>query len=474
MPKTSLTAVLILAALASFFCQGCVTLKIKPTEEILSESAGPKEKPEEEDRAFLLYEEVGGFVQRGNLEEAVQKLEESYQNLPQDSQGRIIYANLLMLNGRVPEAEGLLLEILAEEPENLEALFSISLLERLRGNFREEKSFLERTLSINPGYIPALVALGNLYLSERNVNSSRVWFEKALQEDPRNTDALIGYGNILLEDKNPREAEKFFSRALESSPEYVYAYIDRSRARLLIGDNEGALSDLSKAIELEPGDPWNYFDRGKLFLIHLGRLEEAKADFDRVLELEPSNFLAYYYRGEVFNSLNRIGEAVSDYRQVLSLQPSYYYVHQPLGYLLYIEESWSEASDHFEKAYLQDRSNYAYPILISLSMKRGGKEKEARTYLEKAIQTIPRETLFYSVARTLLDPGYDTIALRAVDAEKAVYVKTQMLYYLGVHYYLQGKSSLALRYFLEVKDRNYRNLQETRLAEWELLKMKSQ
>ena len=309
-------------------------------------------------------------------------------------------------------------------------------------------------------------------MAEKNYGKAKDSFKQALSGDERNLVARIGLGNVYLREKDGTAAEEEFSLAIEIAPQYSFSYSDRSRARIMNNDPIGALEDLSKAISLDPDFYWYYIDRGKLLLAVFAEEEAAKNDYDRAIGLDPEYFLPYVYRAGILEQQGKLKEAAADYRMVVKLNPDYYYAYEPLGLILYREKEWEEAVPYLQKAYERNREAYWFPLLITLSLQRGGKDQQAKAYIEKGIAALPRNSLYFHMARMLLEPGYDNLALREIDAERDVYLKTQMLYYLGTHYLVQKKPNLALRYFMEVADKNLGSLFETELARWELSELR--
>ncbi len=454
---------LVFALLAPLFFWGCVSLTEKTPPELPKEPERPEEAVKED-----VYEKIGMYVSLGDPEKAIEAFEEAYEQAPDSPEALLLYARLLMAAGKIGDARETLSGILSADPGNLEAMYSLALIEGAAGREDEELRLLQEVVSVSPEHADANAAIGEIHLAHQRTERAKEAFLRSLQTDPKNLVALIGYGTVLMREKKAKEAESEFSKAIETAPEYPFAYVDRSKARIMNGDSVGALEDLTAAIKLDPSYYWNYIDRGKLYLMGIGDMKGALADFNTAIELDPGYFLAYAYRGRILDSMDRREEAIADYRAVLRLNPGYGPVREPLAVLLFAAGEWDEARLLFEELYGAEPEAYWYPLLVSLCHKRAGAESSSKRYLEKKISLLPRDSLYYHMARLYMEPGYDAFVVRAIDSEKDRVLKTQMLYYLGMHYLLQGKTALARRYFMQVGDERIPGLTESRLAAYEL------
>ena len=429
-----------------------VTVKIQETVTI--------PEPEED----TIYTTISAAVALGDIEAAIDAFEQAYSKDPHDPNTTVLYSNLLMAAGKLEEAREVLLSVINDLPENTDALYNLSLIEGIQGYEDKQVALLTAILQVNPEDPRALASMGEIFLKNKNTQQAKEAFERSLAGDGKNTVALMGYGNTLLREDAAAEAADVFSRVIEKDPSYLFAFVDRSRAKADLGDTAGAHDDLSAAIALDPEYYWNYIDRGKLRLLGLKDNLSALEDFNRAIELDPDYFYAYIYRGGIKDRQGNTTEAIGDFLKVIRQKPDYYYVYSPLAILLCIEERWNEARVYLEKAYAYEKAEHAYALLTALSYKSEDNEQAAEKYLKTAINSIPRDSLYYQVARLYMDPSYDVYATGEISKAEDRLMQTRMLYYLAYHYLLMGRTVLAQKYFLEVEDRDFPNILERRLA----------
>ena len=94
-----------------------------------------------------------------------------------------------------------------------------------------------------------------------------------------------------------------------------------------------------------------------------------------------------------------------------------------------------------------------------------------REYIEEVIGNIPRDSLYYHVARTFSEKGYDRRALHLVEKSTDKHLKAQMLFFLASYYLEEEQITLAQTYLFEARDGLYSTDVERELVEWELDKM---
>ncbi len=420
-----------------------------------------------------LYAEVAKWVAAGETEKAIVGFKELIAARPDDLRAQVEFARFLVTSGRYEEASTVLASVLARSPEMVDAQYTLAMLEGATGNSEKEQAILEGIVAKHPENASANASLGQIYLAQQQVDRATASFQSSLRSDPNNVDALMGYGEILLQEGKGKEALAEFDRVIRREPSFSFAYAGRAQAKAELDDVKGAEEDLTKAISLNPGYYWHYIDRGKLRLILENDRSGALADFTKAIEIDPKNFLGYVYRAGLFDDEHKDDEALRDYRTLLSLRPDYYFAYRPYAILLFMKRDWDLAREYFVKAYIADPNDHGPQLLAAICLLEEGKKKEATQFLNLILPSIPRTSLFFDLARLLLDPSTAFSFVSMVQQEKNPAVQTRFLFYLACYYELQGRKDLAEKYFLQVQGHHFAGMYEYRLNEWELSKYKA-
>ena len=426
-----------------------------------------------------IYSNIGEEVKKGNAEKALNEYEKLPSEQKKKVKNRILYAKLLISLNRMAEAENTLSSVLKSNPENIEAIYSLSMVYRYQGRIDDQKKLLEKLLSIDPSYYSAYASLGNLYLyggysgySEKSALKKAVmFFDKALKLDPSNVTALKGKASVYKKERKYKEALLFYNKAIKVDKTDPYSYIDRSSVKRRLDDPLGALKDLDTAISIAPDYYWVYIDRGGLYL-ERGQAQLALNDFNRAIRINPSNFTAYAYKGGIlFNRSGSLDEAVKTYSKLVSLKPEYYFAYSPLGVLYYIRGEWKKSVIYFKKAYIYEKREFAYPLLITLAYRNAGEVAESKNYLKNELINFPKDSWYYSTAKFLLNPMRDVFLIKKINDEKDRFLRERMLFYLAAQFRIMKRDTAASTYFLEVADSNFNGKPEFKIAR-ELIRIK--
>jgi len=433
---------------------GCVTQK-------------PVQKSKPSKTELPPYQSIGFYIHAGDPKKALETFEKAYSVHPDSIKTKNLYSSLLLTVGKIKEAESVILETLAREPENTDALYNRAMLENIKGNTQAETNTLTKILTINPKDTRALSSLGELQLAHKQYKQAEKNFTTSLKINSDDLAAQSGYGNLLLREKKYKKAVSQFDKVIEKNPDYSFAYADRSKAKSGLNDAKGALEDLNKAVELDPEYYWNYIDRGKL-LTFLGNSNDAIRDFSKAITINPGYFYAYVYQAGLYKDAGKNSLALRDYEQVFKLRPDYYFIYEPLAVLEYLKQNYVKASEFFQKAMERWPEEPSYFLMTGISLESAGEKKKAENFFRNKIASLPGGSYYYDIARMFIEPGFDKYLIEKLNHEKNAQLKTRILFYIASYYKLQGHIPLAKKYFLEVADAGIYGIFETDLAENEV------
>jgi tetratricopeptide (TPR) repeat protein len=235
-------------------------------------------------------------------------------------------------------ADETLAKVLAERPEDADALQLLGVLRRLQGRLDEAEQCYRRALAANPNLPQAHHNLGNLLRATARNEEAAAEQREAIRLKPNYVEAHLNLGQALQATGALEAAEKAYREALRLQPNYHFA------KQCLIG----VLNDLKRPKEAEAmlrqtltlgvRDP-----RQTAALMHnLGvtlkiqrRYDEALAYIDRAQELVPEIPHADYNRGNILQNIGRSEEAVAAYRVAIGRNPLDFFAHYDLNRLLY-------------------------------------------------------------------------------------------------------------------------------------------
>jgi protein O-GlcNAc transferase len=224
--------------------------------------------------------------------------------------------------GQLEAAEQLYREVLAQEPQNPNALSNIGLILMELEQFEEALQYSQKAVAVDPTCYQALNNIGLVLKEQKQYEEALNAFQKALTLKPDTPEILNNIGLVFLVQGKFREALQYCQNALAIKPEYPAALNNSGIALMRVGHSEEALCAFQKALALKPHDP-NTLNSLGILLMEQGQLEEARCTLKKALEIKPDDLNTLNSLGQVFKEQGRIEEAMACFEQALSVNPNY-------------------------------------------------------------------------------------------------------------------------------------------------------
>src|SRR5258705_5027931 len=194
-------------------------------------------------------------------------------------------AAALHRQGRTDEAEFLYRSVLAEDPQQFDALHLLGFVHYQRGQHAAAAELIDRAIGINPAVSASHSNRGLVLQALKRPEHALLRYDHPLRLRPDNTEAHNNRGSALLDLKRPEEALASFDRALQRKPDYVDALNNRGNALRDLDRPDEALASFDRALEHNPDDATVLMNRGNA-LLELKRADEALASYARALLFE--------------------------------------------------------------------------------------------------------------------------------------------------------------------------------------------
>jgi tetratricopeptide (TPR) repeat protein len=221
----------------------------------------------------------------------------------------------------IPDAERGYEALLAQDPENPNALHKLSVLRLRRGALEDAVPLIERLIARHPNFSDAHNNLGvALQRLKRPADAARQ-FERAIELEPGRPEAHYNLGQARQSLGRPAEARELYQRAIELRPDYAEAH-NALGVLLARNEHEGAVACFRRAIDARPRYADAHNNMG-IALQALGRYEEAVASYQQALALKPDHADAYNNLGLALRSLNRHAEALGCFEIAQAIKPDH-------------------------------------------------------------------------------------------------------------------------------------------------------
>ncbi|MGD8580623.1 MAG: tetratricopeptide repeat protein, partial [Lysobacterales bacterium] len=230
------------------------------------------------------------------------------------------------IQGRLEEAEKILRDVLAKEPENPRALRMLGTIALEANRFKAARRMLEKAVEIDPGFVMGWNDLANFHMKQDRYEDALALVDKAIALDAGMAHSYVMRGNILSKAQRHEEALSAYREALEINPHNPGALSGMGHVLKTIGRQEESIGAYRKCIRAHPHFGEAYWSLANLktfefedeevevmermvgeaeladepkvnFHLSLGKHHENRGDYDRAFE--------HYRRG---NDLRRAHE----------------------------------------------------------------------------------------------------------------------------------------------------------------------
>jgi protein O-GlcNAc transferase len=319
--------------------------------------------------------------------------------------------------GRAAEAEKLYRQILAENPDDADALHLLGVLEFQTGRHSaavehisravqidpEVAEFqynlalavdgsgdidraiqiLERCLQLRPDFFQAENALAIALAKKGRMPEAIAVLRRAVEIKPDFPEAWNNLGNALWSARKLDEAESALNRALALRTDYAEAYNNLGIVLEAKGSLDASIDALRKAIELKPNYPEAFSNLAKSLQLR-GDWEESITAARHALALRRNFAPALNNLGYTFAAQGKWDEAIESYREAIASQPDFAEAHSNLASALAESGRQDEAVDS-ARAALQIRPDFpeAY-VHLANALRSAGQVAEAIEQYKKA------------------------------------------------------------------------------------------
>ncbi len=252
-------------------------------------------------------------------------------------------------SGRPEEALELYRQVLAAEPNHVDALNFGGVAAFQSGDAKQGVKLLRAAVARKPDYVDAYNNLGNVLRALGRLDRAEAAYRRALKIEPDYADAHYNLGVLLESVGRLDEATAAYRRCVEIKPDFSAAHFNLGNALKPLGRLDETVAAYGRALELVPGNADAHNNLGSA-LFELGKLDDAAAACRRALAIDPSHADAHYNLGVALQERGKLDDAVAAYRSALAIKPDYAPAHVNLGYALKQSGKLDEAVTAYRRA----------------------------------------------------------------------------------------------------------------------------
>src|SRR5262245_51503292 len=238
---------------------------------------------------------------------------------PSPMQARLSAAVAEHRAGKLAEAEVAYRGILADEPDNPDALHLLGALKQQSGKAEEAISLVRRAIAAKPQSALYHNTLGIAYVATQAFDWAVEAFAKAIDLAPKYPDPHLHLGNLLRLKGRKEDAVSHFERAIALKPEFIEAHNNLGTLLIDMEQWKRAEGHLVTAAGLRP--------KSTEIAINLAvarRALDSKAAMpalQQVLKAQPNHTVALTNLGAVYSDLGERDLATEHLRKALAAAP---------------------------------------------------------------------------------------------------------------------------------------------------------
>ena len=196
---------------------------------------------------------------------------------------------VLRVQGKFLESEKIFRQLLAEDPENIQARIELGRLV-----YEQEKDpdkvleYFKELINLYPEAGIAMVAAGEILVREGDFQAAEQWYDQALITQPENNSWQLSKANIVRNSGDLDRSIILYQSILNRSPNYSQAYYDLSWAYRLDEQPYPAANAIETALKNDPNNE-DYLLRAGAVYVWINKENEAKNAYIKLLTLNPCN-----------------------------------------------------------------------------------------------------------------------------------------------------------------------------------------
>lgn len=261
--------------------------------------------------------------------------------------------------GELREAESLYRQILAGDPDHLQAAYRLGTALLQLGSYGESAELLERVAALRPDVPDLQNNLGVAYKALGEWEKAAGAFQSAVNADANYTQALFNLAELMQQRGFLADAEKYLRKLRQTDPDGLDALV--------------RLAGVLKSRQ-------NWAD--------------AEACYREALARDPDNLDVQVNLGFVVAKQEKLEQAAGIYREILAARPDYYQIHNSLAYVHERQGRLDEAVAYSRRA-LEIQPDYAEAYNnLGIALRSAGRLPEAAESFGKAVALRPDFPLF--------------------------------------------------------------------------------
>ncbi|QEL13514.1 tetratricopeptide repeat protein [Limnoglobus roseus] len=241
---------------------------------------------------------------RGNYPEAQLALGQAGRLGVPENDGRKEAVLLLTTGDWPPQVEGMFQRVVRDNPTDAEVLLAVGKAYATKGRTVEAEKVLSQLVALDPNRLEWRYARGEARMKAGDYEAAIQDLRPVVQAEPANYSARLFLANSLLGDAQMAEAETHLIVCRDVHPAAADPLIGLGKCAIEKNDLDKAENLLQRASQLEPFSVFALQELASLALLRQ-RTADAIAVLDRIVTLDPDNRTAHFQLAQSLLAVGR-------------------------------------------------------------------------------------------------------------------------------------------------------------------------
>ena len=324
----------------------------------------------------------------GRRPEAQKRLDELLKREPNNARGLVLQAGFLSTEGKLDEAIGRLQAAVTANPSLVEAQFALGRAYATKNDREQAIKAFNETLRLNPRAVAAQLELSRLELAGGHLDRSIQLAEEALKNAPRSPDAKLALVRGLIARRDVRRAESELQSLATQYPNHAAVQTQAGIVSAMKGDRAGAARTLARALELDEN---NLEALNALVSLDLAQKNSASAisRVEKRLARTPQDAGALLLAASTYAAAGDLKKSEEALRQTIEVDASSFQAYGMLGRLYLSQRRLDEALKEFDSLLKRQQRPVQAHTIVGVILEAQNKPQEARKHYEQALALDP-------------------------------------------------------------------------------------
>jgi tetratricopeptide (TPR) repeat protein len=325
------------------------------------------------------------------LTDALAKYRAALRARPNDYIVMLAVARALVLNGEVPEAEGIFKQLMEKDKTNLTAFYDTYRLYVGQRRLAEAENVLKAAIKNSPKDTALRLELARFYFGTNrrdNLLALIAEMKGNLKDFPN---AYLQAGDFFVRVNQFDDAIKQYEEGIQKDPDkkntylkhQIEAYVRQNRLDLAQAKNEEILRN-------DPKDP-EAKGLKATFMLDRGQVTQAMADLQSVVTAKPQNFVARFNLGRAHMARGELDEARQEFDKALEIRPDYLPARFAQTQVALMRADNDAAIRYADEILKVQPGSIQGRVMKAAALQRVQKFDDARSLLQPIIEKDPKQ-----------------------------------------------------------------------------------